>query len=451
MTLDVSLGLSLSGGGSRAAAFHRGTVKALEELGLVENLSVVSTISGGSIFGAAWMASRKRGEDTGQFLWEMGRELGKGFIGRSIRFRAVKMLVPGLTRTNVLADTFDSIFFRGMKLGEIPDRPRLCMNVSVLNNGHLGKFTKGEFKCAGIAPPEHPRSYSEPVKMEEYPLALAATASAAYPGLLAPIYLKRGKGGIPKGWGRDGLKDHSRFALVDGGVLDNLGVQSLLSSKSGLSCWDIIVSDAGTREELWKPRNIVIKAFKSAWDTACAGVGVGIGWISIGDLLRVNKVMFNKEVRQMRHHLFDEQEKSWMMAAIESGNADEALKEFVARERGSHGVRVRRKILFIKINQFWDSMIGHIPNWRLNELADRAGVKGDCFPDRGNTKEMELFLHGCGVDLAPANEIYKSMGGDDAVRKANDVPTSFSKLSTESIDILYSHALWQAKALHGIY
>jgi len=262
---------------------------------------------------------------------------------------------------------------------------------------------------------------------------------------------KRWKGGIPEGWGKDGLKDHSRFALVDGGILDNLGIQSLLSSKSGLSCWDIIVSDAGTREELWKPRNIVAKAFKSAWDTACAGVGVGIGWISIGDLKRVTEVMFNKEVRQIRHHLFDEQEKSWMIAAIESGKADEALKEFVGRERGSHGTRERRKILFIKINQFWDSMIGHIPNWRLRELGDRAGVKPGHYPERGNTGEMELFLTGCGVDLAPAKDIYKRMGGDEAVRKANDVATSFSKLSAESLDILYSHALWQANALHGIY
>ncbi|HNQ78973.1 MAG TPA: hypothetical protein PKG55_09960, partial [Acidobacteriota bacterium] len=73
------------------------------------------------------------------------------------------------------------------------------------------------------------------------------------------------------------------------------------------------------------------------------------------------------------------------------------------------------------------------------------------YPDRANTKEMELFLAGCGVDLAPAKDIYKKMGGDEAVRKANDVPTSFSKLPAESIDILNSHALWQANALFRIY
>ena len=55
------LGLALSGGGSRAAAFHIGTVRALNELGLGQDLDVVSTVSGGSVFGAAWMASRQAG------------------------------------------------------------------------------------------------------------------------------------------------------------------------------------------------------------------------------------------------------------------------------------------------------------------------------------------------------------------------------------------------------
>src|SRR5229473_1655763 len=42
-----TLGLALSGGGSRAAAFHCGTVAALDELHLLEKVDVVSTVSGG--------------------------------------------------------------------------------------------------------------------------------------------------------------------------------------------------------------------------------------------------------------------------------------------------------------------------------------------------------------------------------------------------------------------
>ena len=40
------LGLALSGGGSRAIAFHRGTLRALDELGLIDAIDVVLTVSG---------------------------------------------------------------------------------------------------------------------------------------------------------------------------------------------------------------------------------------------------------------------------------------------------------------------------------------------------------------------------------------------------------------------
>src|SRR6267378_2129423 len=44
-----TLGLALSVGGSRAAAFHCGTVAALEELNLLEKVNVVSAVSGGRV------------------------------------------------------------------------------------------------------------------------------------------------------------------------------------------------------------------------------------------------------------------------------------------------------------------------------------------------------------------------------------------------------------------
>lgn len=447
----MSLGLSLSGGGSRAMAFHRGTLEALEDLGILPSINVVSTVSGGSIFGAAWMASKNRGEDTGRFLNYMGEELEKGFIARSIRPRAARMFLPGKTRSNVLADTFDSIFFEGFRLGELPDKPMLCVNVSVLNNGHVGKFSRGDFRCAGIVSPENRNSYSEPVAMAYYPLSLAATASAAYPGLLAPIYLKRGEGGVPEGWGRDGLEGHGRFALVDGGVLDNMGVQSLLSEKSGFGTWDIIASDAGTREDLWKPQTIAGKAINSIWGTILSAVCIGTGFLSIGDLKRVAEVMFNKEVRQMRRQLFAEQSMSWLETAIAGGNVSEALKSYAGWRCGKTGANSRRKLLFVRINQDWGKLITNIPIWRLMELREKAGLSSLPLPEKGNLEKIEEFLVSCGVDLSKAKEIYEMMGGTEAVRKANLVPTRFYALSKEDIDILYHHARWQVHLLNEIY
>src|SRR5690349_19503583 len=53
------IGLSLSGGGYRAAAFHLGTLLKLHELNLLKDVDVLSTISGGSITGAAYCLNQE--------------------------------------------------------------------------------------------------------------------------------------------------------------------------------------------------------------------------------------------------------------------------------------------------------------------------------------------------------------------------------------------------------
>ena len=47
--LDKTIGLSLSGGGSRAVAFHLGTLRALEDLMLLDEVDIISGVSGGSV------------------------------------------------------------------------------------------------------------------------------------------------------------------------------------------------------------------------------------------------------------------------------------------------------------------------------------------------------------------------------------------------------------------
>ncbi|WP_035564428.1 patatin-like phospholipase family protein [Hymenobacter sp. IS2118] len=54
VTAASRIGLALSGGGYRAAAFHLGTLRKLHELGRLAEVDVLSTISGGSITGAAY-------------------------------------------------------------------------------------------------------------------------------------------------------------------------------------------------------------------------------------------------------------------------------------------------------------------------------------------------------------------------------------------------------------
>src|SRR4029077_6853858 len=50
------IGLALSGGGSRAIAFHLGCLSALNRLGLLDRVAILSTVSGGSVIGACFHA-----------------------------------------------------------------------------------------------------------------------------------------------------------------------------------------------------------------------------------------------------------------------------------------------------------------------------------------------------------------------------------------------------------
>src|SRR3954470_18701898 len=48
------IGLALSGGGSRAIAFHLGCLRALHDRGILTRISVISGVSGGSVIAALW-------------------------------------------------------------------------------------------------------------------------------------------------------------------------------------------------------------------------------------------------------------------------------------------------------------------------------------------------------------------------------------------------------------
>src|SRR5260221_8603019 len=71
------IGLALSGGGSRAIAFHLGCLKALNELGLLDRVNVISTISGGSVIGAYYAYNPNKSFQ--EFESDIRRFLRSGF------------------------------------------------------------------------------------------------------------------------------------------------------------------------------------------------------------------------------------------------------------------------------------------------------------------------------------------------------------------------------------
>jgi NTE family protein len=428
-----TLGLALSGGGSRAAAFHCGTIAALDELKLLEKVDVVSTVSGGSVLGTAWFAARLGNEPTAAFVARMQEELRRGFILRALLdWRVFKLLLPGYRRTDLIAAAFDRILCKGRTLGELPEAPILCVNTSVLNHGQVGKFSRYGFSTYDLGN-SRPGGGSAAVPMPQFKLARAAAASAAFPVGLPPLLLDESELGDAPRTGL--LEGNDPLALSDGGVLENLGVQTLLKGRV-FGTWDIILSDAGQRDVAWVPRR------PGQWLIAFV-----IAALSASSLRRVLELMNDKENRSMRSATVLEAERSWILERIASATP-QTLPEVVRDLDRGQPSRPRRRLFLVRLNQDWDTLLASLPIWRLRELSrDPAAA----IP-AGDPGAVEKFLEAnTEVRLGPARDLYRQLGSDVRVDELNRVATGFTGLSQRDVHDLALHARWQVLAQHALY
>ena len=67
---SLNIGLSLSGGGYRASGFHLGLLTYLHKIGLLPQVTMISTVSGGTFTGAKYALSLVEGQDFKQFYKE---------------------------------------------------------------------------------------------------------------------------------------------------------------------------------------------------------------------------------------------------------------------------------------------------------------------------------------------------------------------------------------------
>ena len=400
---ERNFGLALSGGGSRAAAFHRGTLRGLNEVGLTKGIGTVSTVSGGSVFGASWLAARARNRSDEGFLTSLRDTLARGFVRPALaNWRLLQIALPGQTRTHRLGETFDECLFEGLSFDQLPQRPVLCMNTTILNNGQVGRFSQGGFSAAGVGKFTQ-GSYPEGL-VEGLSLGMATVSSAAYPFGLPPLSLAAKRFAFPLTGALDG---HQKLVLTDGGILENLGVQTLLRSKR-FGTKHIVLSDAGAAEKAWKPSGL----FGRLRGAIAYGLAPDI-------LERLLLIMSNKLNRSMRQLLFQE-----------LANAGRAQQD--------------RRVLFVMLSQDWDQVIRSIPPWRLVELGVQV-------PASSGVEVIESALESVGVNLAAARQVYDDMKGPEGVKAANDVKTSFSALGSSTLDVLEAHARWQVHVLAALY
>lgn len=283
-TSSIIAAVTLSGGGARAAGFGLGVLRELEatrfqwegrQTRLLDEVSIVSGVSGGSVLATYYAA----------FGDEVFTRFDRDFLMVNFQSSLIrdalspgtmyKLTSPWYGRSNALSERLDEVF-RGQTFGDLRargGRPRLLVTATDLTTGAPFEFTPEQFAliCSDL---------------DSVPLSFAVAASSAVPILLSPVTVRNYAGSCPapalpfdetaiennlsarllhmiaKSY-RD-AQERPYIHLVDGGVVDNLGVRGLL---------DRAVAN-GSLNELFKNhapgtvRHIVLISVNSERDTA---------------------------------------------------------------------------------------------------------------------------------------------------------------------------------------
>jgi NTE family protein len=275
------IGLALSGGGYRAAAFHLGTLRKLQELQLLDKVDVISTISGGSIAGAYYALHK---DDFDEFTNGFTAALKKSVIRKIILsfgfivpivillltwigsyflmdylklgawfpmliifvtlvfIRFFQFWFLNLTKLKIAA--YRRIFFGGKTLGDLPEVPKMAINATNLETGTLFTYSRKKVSDSSY---QYPKDGGASIKFDGaiIPVAMAVGSSTAVPALFNPVKIDKKYLVNPE--------DYKRInpGLIDGGLYDNQGIHKITQWNSEYHC-DIIICSDGSQPFKYK-------------------------------------------------------------------------------------------------------------------------------------------------------------------------------------------------------
>ena len=249
----AAIGLAFSGGGTRGAAFAFGVLQQLERTqaprakqphDLLDNVSIISSVSGGSIIAAYYgLKGRAAMADfRDQFLTQ---DLMAELQTRISLINVSRAMSGGINTDNTLRDWFNAHLYHDATYGDLiaRGRPIVLINATDIYSRTPFLFAPASFAamCSDLT---------------EYPVAGAVAASAAVPGAFAPIVIETFPGecktplpeGVVKAANNPGASPqlHS-FAmalerartgkvkyikLLDGGLVDNYGLSGLTIARA---------------------------------------------------------------------------------------------------------------------------------------------------------------------------------------------------------------------------
>lgn len=233
-------------------AFHMGVLQYLADKNWLDRVVRISTVSGGSLVtglvftvnGGRWPTTR------GEFI-QVHDKVRTLLCSKSLVWAAARYLLwpPNwrflLSRANLVERAIRSSWGVEQHLDELPPVPVWSINGTAAEDGKRFRF---KLDAMG--------DYSMGYAKVRVRLSMAMAVSAAFPGGIGPFTIKTSKYTWTKrpSWDAPQSSEQTvnvpfkKLHLYDGGVYDNLGLESLFDAGKGTSKYEndvIIVSDAG--------------------------------------------------------------------------------------------------------------------------------------------------------------------------------------------------------------
>jgi predicted acylesterase/phospholipase RssA len=252
------IALTLSGGGTRAVGFHLGSMSYLDRIGLLDNVRMLSTVSGGSAVGMGYAVYAKLPKDGERPLMKLYRELRESIprdpaqlVGLLQKAYDKQPVAPSGRRTMIvnMAELYNGLFNfcqdRRFKLfweGQPSHLEDIVFNATEFRTGVGFRFHKSEEdRPSGSEFAPLPANYAQQARLCDI-----LAASTCIPVGFEPIEFPNDfrwpddTTSIPKNRricdeisqqlpaDSDKPDDKRSITLMDGGVYDNQGVFSIL-------------------------------------------------------------------------------------------------------------------------------------------------------------------------------------------------------------------------------
>ena len=224
-----NIGIALSGGGIRATIFHLGLFKWLAENGLLEEVKRVSTVSGASLcVGLIYTHNDLTWPSSKTFLSAVLPSIEKVILTNDIQTSAVLRLIRSPyywnKKPNVIARQLGHQWGIHGSLTDLSGSVAWYTNCTTYETGKRFRFCKenmGDYKIGYV---EHP----------DIPLSHVMAASAGFPVLIGPYCLSTSgyKWSPSKYSSADYSAPDKIIHLWDGGVYDNLGLESIFTPEN---------------------------------------------------------------------------------------------------------------------------------------------------------------------------------------------------------------------------